>query len=138
MTDIVCHTGMISLFDYVYGECSPLDGGSPRYSSSMGPPNPSNIIKCATHRKGYMYRAQIELRASPPNSNTDEASLKTGVSVLRTTLTSEAEDGFFPLEMVSLLRERLSWVYPELGKRDFVSTRLCWYLDTPDGDWLID
>lgn len=100
----------------------------------MGPPVPGNIIKCAIHRKGYTYRAQ----ESNPNSKNDEASINTGVSVPRTALTPGAEDGFIPLEMVKLLRERLSWVYPELGKRDFVSTRLCWYLDTPDGDWLID
>lgn len=98
------------------------------------PPTPENIIKCAIHDKGYTYQAH----QTNPNSQNDEASAKTGVSVPRTVLTPGGEGGFIPLEMLKRLRQHLCEVYPELGKRDFIATRLCWYLDTPDGDWLID
>lgn len=98
------------------------------------PPTPENIIKCAIHDKGYTYQAH----EANPNSVNDEASAKTGVSVPRTVLTPGGEGGFIPLEMLKRLRQHLCEVYPELGKRDFIATRLCWYLDTPDGDWLID
>jgi sarcosine oxidase/L-pipecolate oxidase len=98
------------------------------------PPTPENVIKCAIHDKGYTYQAH----QANPNSQNDEASAKTGVSVPRTVLTPGGEGGFIPLEMLKRLRQHLCEVYPELGKRDFIATRLCWYLDTPDGDWLID
>lgn len=34
------------------------------------------------------------------------------------------------------LREMIPW--PELRDRPFTSTKLCWYTDTPDGDFIID
>lgn len=34
------------------------------------------------------------------------------------------------------LREMVPW--PELADRPFTSTKLCWYTDTPDGDFIID
>jgi sarcosine oxidase/L-pipecolate oxidase len=98
------------------------------------PPTPENIIKCAIHDKGYTYHAQ----EANPNSQNDEVCGKSGISVPRTILTPGGEGGFIPLDMLKRLRSHLCSVYPDLGKRDFVATRLCWYLDTPDGDWLID
>ncbi|KAJ9121575.1 hypothetical protein QFC22_002194 [Naganishia vaughanmartiniae] len=98
------------------------------------PPTPENIVKCAIHDKGVTYQAE----QPNPNCRNDEASAKTGVSVPRTILTPGGEAGCIPLEMLRKLRHHLAEVYPELGKRDFIATRLCWYLDTPDGDWLID
>ncbi|CAN8098283.1 unnamed protein product [Discula destructiva] len=38
--------------------------------------------------------------------------------------------------MRDALREMVPW--PELAERPFSSTRLCWYTDTPDGDFIID
>lgn len=38
--------------------------------------------------------------------------------------------------MRAALREMIPW--PELRDRPFKSTRLCWYTDTPDGDFIID
>lgn len=60
------------------------------------------------------------------------------VSVPRTKLTPGAEDGMIPLEMIEQLRYGLAQYYPELAKKDFVSTRLCWYCDTKSDEWLID
>lgn len=49
-----------------------------------------------------------------------------GVSVPRTKLTPGAEDGAIPKVMLQALRKGLSEVYPELAKKDYVMTRLCW------------
>lgn len=38
--------------------------------------------------------------------------------------------------MREALRDMIPW--PELHDRPFKSTRLCWYTDTPDGDFIID
>ncbi|KAL0072627.1 hypothetical protein AAF712_000390 [Marasmius tenuissimus] len=54
------------------------------------------------------------------------------------TLTSNPNNGLsIPKEVVKDLRESLRTMYPDLAKKPFSSTRLCWYNDTPDGDWVI-
>ncbi|KAK4683690.1 hypothetical protein P7C73_g6542, partial [Tremellales sp. Uapishka_1] len=84
------------------------------------PPNPTGLVKVAIHGSGYTH---------PDASN--------GVSTPRTKLTPGAEDGMIPTEMVRDLRQGLAEIYPELAKKEFVSTRMCWYCDTVTGDWLI-
>ncbi|OCF32932.1 sarcosine oxidase [Kwoniella heveanensis BCC8398] len=86
------------------------------------PPNPDGLVKMAIHGAGVIN--------PQPSTN--------GVSVPRTKLTPGAEDGAIPLEMLKRLRKGMAEVYPELAKKDFVTTRLCWYCDTVTGDWLID
>lgn len=57
------------------------------------------------------------------------------------TITSNPEnaDGLrIPIEMVRRLRSHLTKIYPDLGKKKpFSGTRLCWYNDSPDDDWII-
>ncbi|KGB78737.1 sarcosine oxidase [Cryptococcus deuterogattii R265] len=86
------------------------------------PPNPTGLMKMAIHSAGYV-------------NPVEEVN---GVSVPRTKLTPGAEDGAIPKVMLQALRKGLSEVYPELAKKDYVMTRLCWYCDTVTGDWLID
>ena len=43
-----------------------------------------------------------------------------------------------PIEGEETLREFLRQVIPWLGERPFSGTRICWYADTPTGDFLID
>ncbi|WVR06914.1 hypothetical protein IAU60_003950 [Kwoniella sp. DSM 27419] len=85
------------------------------------PPNPDGLLKMAIHGAGVV-------------NPTGQA----GVSVPQTKLTPGAEDGAIPLESLKKLRQGMSEVYPDLAKKDFVTTRLCWYCDTVSGDWLID
>ncbi|OCF61004.1 sarcosine oxidase [Kwoniella mangroviensis CBS 10435] len=84
------------------------------------PPNPEGLVKMAIHGAGVLN----------PQSN--------GVSIPRTKLTAGAEDGAIPLSSLKGLRDGLRQVYPELAKKDYLTTRLCWYCDTVTGDWLID
>nr|ODO01206.1 sarcosine oxidase [Cryptococcus depauperatus CBS 7855] len=83
------------------------------------PPSPQGLLKMSIHGAGYI---------NPIN----------GVSVPRTKLTPGAEDGAIPKVMLTDLRESLAEVYPELAKKDYVDTRICWYCDSITGDWLID
>lgn len=48
------------------------------------------------------------------------------VSVPRTKLTPGAEDGAIPKVMLKQLRDELATTYPELTKKEFIGTRLCW------------
>ena len=64
---------------------------------------------------------------NPPSGK--EGTSYEDTSVPRTKLTPGAEDGMIPLRMLKTLRRELRRVYPELGEKDFVYTRLCWYVD---------
>ncbi|TFK51113.1 FAD dependent oxidoreductase [Heliocybe sulcata] len=88
------------------------------------PPNEDNIVKMAIHSGGY--------------SNFDPSyQSRTPISVPRT-ITSHGADGLkLPKRMVQALREHLRAIYPELAQKPFSATRLCWYSDTPDEDWVI-
>ena len=81
------------------------------------PPNPDGLIKLAVHDKGV---------SNPPSGK--EGTSAQDTSVPRTKLTPGAEDGMIPRRMLKTLRRELRRVYPELGEKDFVYTRLCWYV----------
>lgn len=40
--------------------------------------------------------------------------------------------------MLSPLYGYLQSIYPEFGGLPLLTTRLCWYTDTPDENWIID
>ncbi|KAF9243140.1 FAD dependent oxidoreductase [Melanogaster broomeanus] len=42
-----------------------------------------------------------------------------------------------PRSALIVLREQLRRVYPELAEKPWAGTRMCWYTDSPDGDWVI-
>ncbi|EKM53419.1 uncharacterized protein PHACADRAFT_259793 [Phanerochaete carnosa HHB-10118-sp] len=94
-----------------------LDYGSGIY---MFPPNADNVVKLGYHGNGYLHQPSSSMASTP-----------------RTALT-DGEDGLrIPKEMVKLFRGSLKRIYPELGKKPFSGTRLCWYNDSPDDDWVI-
>ncbi|KAF8270485.1 FAD dependent oxidoreductase [Lactarius quietus] len=54
------------------------------------------------------------------------------------TISSHGDDGLrVPQSALRHLRSSLRDVYPELAEKPFAATRLCWYTDSPDGDWMI-
>ncbi|KAA1470565.1 FAD dependent oxidoreductase [Dentipellis sp. KUC8613] len=90
------------------------------------PPTDKNVFKMAIDHAGYT------------NYLPDDATPEKSTSTPRTILSHGSEDGLrIPRKMVTLLRHHLSLVYPDLAKKPFASTRLCWYTDSPDGDWII-
>jgi sarcosine oxidase/L-pipecolate oxidase len=42
-----------------------------------------------------------------------------------------------PPEGMAACRAFLRKAIPSMGDRPFINTRICWYTDTPTGDWLI-
>ncbi|KAJ8475385.1 hypothetical protein ONZ45_g15631 [Pleurotus djamor] len=89
----------------------------------MFPPNKDNIVKIAIHAAGYIH--------APP---TDD-----GVCISTPRTVSNAqEDGLrIPKEVLNELRAHLRIVYPDLAVKPILGTRMCWYTDSPDGDWII-
>ncbi|KAJ3519778.1 hypothetical protein NM688_g9253 [Phlebia brevispora] len=101
-----------------YRECPiVLDFGTDFY---VFPPNIDNIVKFAIHNNGFLYKPAPNAPSTP-----------------RTSL-SDGEDGLrIPKEVLQKLRTLLRRVYPELAEKPFSGTRLCWYNDSPDDDWVI-
>jgi len=85
------------------------------------PPNEKNIVKFATHSAGY--------------THTDEANRK--ISTPHTLVSDPVRGLLIPKSVVQDLRMHLKNVYPDLAEKPFCATRLCWYNDSPDGDWVI-
>ncbi|RDB25467.1 L-pipecolate oxidase [Hypsizygus marmoreus] len=92
-----------------------LDFGTGFY---IFPPTESGIVKMAIHSAGYTH-------------TTD------GVSTPRTITTDPERGLLIPKSNVQLLRKYLREVYPKLAEKPFSATRLCWYNDSPDGNWII-
>lgn len=85
----------------------------------------ANVLKVARHAYGYLNPAP-----SPAGPNTVSAPVthltRPGLSI------PQSEQ----VAMRRALAEMIPW--PELQTRPFTSTKLCWYTDTPDGDFIID
>ncbi|KAG6841377.1 hypothetical protein C0991_011717 [Blastosporella zonata] len=82
------------------------------------PPTDKGVIKMAMHLAGYTHT-------------------KGGISTPRTITDSPTSGLAIPKCNVRELRTQLGNVYPELAQKPFSATRLCWYNDSPDGDWII-
>ncbi|KAJ5452926.1 FAD dependent oxidoreductase [Penicillium cf. griseofulvum] len=52
--------------------------------------------------------------------------------------TSNAATGYLPDDADESLRKGLRQFFPKLGDRPWMNRRLCWYTDTPNGDFIID
>jgi len=81
------------------------------------PPSGDGEVKVARHAYGYI------------NSRNGH------VSIPCTTWDIPNQD--IPREGHEALREGLREVYPELADLPFTKTRICWYSDTPTGDFLV-
>ncbi|PPQ62942.1 hypothetical protein CVT24_006182 [Panaeolus cyanescens] len=85
------------------------------------PPNDKHVVKMAIHAAGYTHADQANGSISTPR-----------------TLLSHPNDGLcIPKDTIKDLRKYLKDLYPELAMMPFSGTRMCWYNDSPDGDWVI-
>lgn len=86
----------------------------------------ANTLKIARHAYGYLN----------PVSGSDGDTYSTPATHLThptaPSLVPQAEQDALRVA----LRQMVPW--PELAERPFSATRLCWYTDTPDGDFIID
>ena len=87
------------------------------------PPTRDGVLKVARH--GYGYRNPVRI-PHPEKGGDIEVSLP-------------ADDfATLPAEGEKACRDALREAVPWLGERAFCRTRLCWYMDTPTGDFLVD
>ncbi|KAG6837069.1 hypothetical protein H0H93_015337 [Arthromyces matolae] len=82
------------------------------------PPTDKGIIKMAMHLAGYTHMAS-------------------GISRPRTVTDDPVNGLAIPKDNVYQLRAQLRKYLPKLAEKPFCNTRLCWYNDSPDGDWII-
>jgi len=111
----------------------------------MFPPNDHNVVKFAKHTGGYANFQNIS--SNHHNSLTPSKSgngvlmdiLGSGAISTPRTISSHGEEGLkIPLSEAQMLRASLHEVFPDLAEKPVSSTRLCWYTDSPDSDWIID
>ncbi|KAI4128811.1 MAG: hypothetical protein LQ347_004024, partial [Umbilicaria vellea] len=90
------------------------------------PPTRDGVLKVARH--GYGYRNPVRI----PHPE------KVGVGE-EIEISLPADDFVtLPAEGAKACRDTLRETVPWLGERTFCHTRLCWYMDTPTGDFLVD
>lgn len=100
------------------------------------PPTASGVLKIARH--GFGWRNPVRASAAdcerPSRSGGDQEH-----SARDVTVSIPADDyTTLPAEGTLALRAALAEMVPWLAERPFSGTRLCWYADTPTGDFLID
>ena len=97
-------------------------------------PPRNNVLKVARHAYGYLNPVCIphpdpEVRQSNP-----DAVLEVSVP-----MTSHNTPGLWiPKEGEEACRQCIREMVPWLSHRPFEHTRICWYSDTPEGDFLVD
>ncbi|UNI22628.1 hypothetical protein JDV02_008497 [Purpureocillium takamizusanense] len=98
-------------------------------------PPREKVLKVARHSFGYLNPTTVH-NALPPSP-----SLRRGpIVVSRPATHRDGELSRLPLEADVDLRRALKDLVPIKGleNRPWRETRLCWYSDTRDGDWLVD
>jgi sarcosine oxidase / L-pipecolate oxidase len=95
-------------------------------------PTNDNLVKIALHTNGHT-ASPLDISVS---SGVDAG--KGAVPMPRTTRTHGNLGTRVPADVLKTLHTHLCEAYPELGALPLETTRLCWYLDTPDEDWIID
>lgn len=85
------------------------------------PPHPeARVLKVAVHGWGYTRKTGKNTLSLPP----------TAIRSKRT--------NFAPADGISRLRSGLQKILPSFAARDFDRVAVCWYSDTPSGDFIID
>ncbi|KAJ9265273.1 hypothetical protein DTO195F2_1885 [Paecilomyces variotii] len=87
------------------------------------PPTPhTNILKVARHSHGFDTSIQVDGRTiSSPKRDVNNAA-----------------SSYLPDDADEALREGLRQILPKLADKPWVRRRLCWYTDTPQGDFVVD
>ncbi|OAX43656.1 FAD dependent oxidoreductase [Rhizopogon vinicolor AM-OR11-026] len=84
------------------------------------PPTHCNVVKFAVHAAGHTHTVPGSTISTPR------------------TIVSHPDVGLrVPRSVLKELRVQLRSVYPALAEKPFSGTRMCWYTDSPDGDWVI-
>ncbi|KAJ5825682.1 FAD dependent oxidoreductase [Penicillium riverlandense] len=91
------------------------------------PPTPgTNILKLARHGYGFANEVMLERDGKPESVSSPKFE------------SSNAESGYLPDDAEESLRQGLRQFFPQFSDRPWINRRLCWYTDTPKGDFIID
>ncbi|KAL4893024.1 FAD dependent oxidoreductase [Aspergillus ambiguus] len=91
------------------------------------PHKDTNMLKMAIHGWGYT-RTPGQGESTGDKTNTSSPPL----------LPPRERANFVPSDGEQRLRQGLIEILPELGDRPFEKVALCWYTDTPSGDFIMD
>ena len=89
------------------------------------PPNKDNIVKFAFHHRGFLNE----------QASFSDTSIK--VSIPRTGHSSGSPEEEIPAASLKALRAELAKVWPGMAKKPIEMTRMCWYADSEDCDFVI-
>ncbi|OAP59309.1 hypothetical protein AYL99_06607 [Fonsecaea erecta] len=93
-------------------------------------PPRGNELKIARHGYGYRNLVKVPRAVIDPDVSNGVDAGYVEVSVPKVGIP-------IPLEAEEALREALREILPQMADRPFTRTRICWYCDTPSGDFLI-
>jgi sarcosine oxidase/L-pipecolate oxidase len=101
-------------------------------------PPTNRVLKIARHASGYVNPTTLHTPPLPLSPQSAGPSISAPASLPLTHL--DHPNLSIPAEGADDLRRALHEMipWPELKDRPFTKTRLCWYSDTPTGDFLID
>ncbi|KAH9834008.1 FAD dependent oxidoreductase [Rhodofomes roseus] len=96
----------------------------------MFPPNDENIVKCAIHAAGFTHRPDPTSASTPvfPISSSHSDDKDTSKGHFETAV---------PKAALEELRTGLTSTFPALANKPWAGTRMCWYTDSADEDWVI-
>ncbi|KAF2813904.1 sarcosine oxidase [Mytilinidion resinicola] len=93
-----------------------------------------NLLKIARHGYGYANPVAIPHPEYIPASTFPS---QTSITVSQPLTAVSDPTLSVPAEGLAACRAFLREVYPSLAERPFSATRICWYTDTPTGDFLV-
>jgi len=97
-------------------------------------PPRNEFLKVARHGYGYTNPRLI----SHPHSNLPLSGASHGETIETSTPpTDSSASGDIPAEASDACRAALRKIIPSLARRPFSKTRICWYTDTPSGDFIV-
>ncbi|KAF3761842.1 hypothetical protein M406DRAFT_14988, partial [Cryphonectria parasitica EP155] len=100
-----------------------------------------NILKIARHAYGYLNPTPCSPSSPTSGSGSGSGSGIAGTTTISLPVTHLTQPSLsIPRAEQDAMRRALAEMvpWPELQARPFRTTRLCWYTDTPDGDFIID
>ena len=91
------------------------------------PPNQDGHLKVVRHGFGYENRITVRMRSGQVKDTSSPIFDHNGAAA-----------DFLPQDAEKSLRQGLETLLPQLADRPFINRRLCWYTDTPKGDFILD
>ncbi|KDN47921.1 hypothetical protein RSAG8_03341, partial [Rhizoctonia solani AG-8 WAC10335] len=98
------------------------------------PPTPSGLLKWGIHHKGAVSAHGVSI----PLTGLSKDNTSPLNSMARIGVDGGGASCAVPKRMLTPMRDAMRKLYPDIADREFASSRICWYADTIDEDWIID